>query len=283
MEYIENLSKTINYIENNLTNKLTIEDISRFSGYSKFHFQRLFHQVVGETVGQYIMNRRLAEAATLLVNDSMSILQIALQLGYESHEVFTRAFNKRYKMSPYQFRQTGVTTEFIYKNPIDVQYLTNKNNNILGDIEEVMLEELRLTGYMASNTSHEEIYASWSKLRRDIDIYDKRDMYVYGVLHYPESFGLEIDFKYIAAVEKAEIVQLPNQELKEVILPKNNYLIFTHQGLAKELPLSYEYIYGVWLPKSKYLANGLFDFERYRSFEEGTKQTIQICIPITSK
>ncbi|MGM7684391.1 AraC family transcriptional regulator [Cytobacillus sp. Hm23] len=61
MEYIENLSKTINYIENNLTNKLTIEDISRYSGYSKFHFQRLFHQVVGETVEQYIMNRRLAE------------------------------------------------------------------------------------------------------------------------------------------------------------------------------------------------------------------------------
>ncbi|MGM7685090.1 GyrI-like domain-containing protein [Cytobacillus sp. Hm23] len=230
-----------------------------------------------------LLDREQFKAATLLVNDSMSILQIALELGYESHEVFTRAFNKRYKMSPYQFRQTRVTSEFMYKNPIDVQYLTNKNNNLLGDIEEVSLEEIRLAGYMASNTSHEEIYASWSKLRRDIDKYEKRDTYVYGVLHYPESFGLEIDFKYIAAVEEAEIVQLPNQELKEVILPKSNYLIFTHQGSTKELPLSFEYIYGVWLPKSKYLANGLFDFERYRSFEEDTKQTIQICIPITSK
>ncbi|MDX8360323.1 AraC family transcriptional regulator [Cytobacillus sp. IB215316] len=283
MEYIENLSKTIIYIENNLTNKLTIEDISHYSGYSKFHFQRLFHQVVGETVGQYIMNRRLSEAATLLVNDSMNILQIALELGYESHEAFTRAFNKRYKMSPYQFRQLGVTAEFIYKNPIDVQYLTNKNKNLLGDIEEVTLEDLRLKGYMATNTSHEEIYASWSKLRRDIHKYDKTDTYLYGVLHYPESFGLEIDFKYIAAVEEDEIIQLPNQELKEITLPKSNYLIFNHQGSAEALPLSYEYIYGVWLPKSKYVANGLYDFERYRSFEEGTKHAIQICIPITSK
>ncbi|MFS1514375.1 AraC family transcriptional regulator [Chengkuizengella sp. SCS-71B] len=280
MDYIDNLSKTINFIENNLRNKITIEQISRQSGYSKFHFQRLFHQVVGETVTQYIMNRRLTEAAKKLISDDKSIINVAFEFGYDSHEVFTRAFKRRFNMSPYQFRQSAMTTEFLYKKPIDIQYLTNKNFNLSDDIEEISLQNILLTGYQASNGSREAILSSWSKLRGNICTMDDNNFTAFGFIQYPDSFGLEIDFTYLAAVESIHINNNNDPDLKDVSLPKSKYILFSHKGSTKDLPLSYEYIYGVWLPKSKYVVSSSYDFERYRATEDPTNPEIQICIPV---
>ncbi|MDP5275016.1 helix-turn-helix domain-containing protein [Chengkuizengella axinellae] len=280
MEYIQNLSKTINYIENNLKQKLTIEEISQYCGYSKFHFQRLFHQVVGESVGQYIMNRRLAEAAKALVSDSRRILDIALEFGFDSHEVFTRAFKRRFQLNPYQFRKSGLTTEFVYKKPIDIQYLKNKNLNLIVDMEELSLESLLLKGYQAANGSREAILLSWSKLRNNIQSNENGDFAAYGVIQYPDSFGLDIHFTYLAAAESIHIHNKTDSTLKEVILPESKYIIFSHKGSTEDLPLSYEYIYGVWLPKSKFKLRGSYDFERYCAFWDRKDRDIQICIPV---
>ncbi|WP_160646948.1 helix-turn-helix domain-containing protein [Chengkuizengella marina] len=280
MDYIENLSKTIIFIEDNLTNKITIEQISKQSGYSKFHFQRLFHQVVGETVAQYIMNRRLTEAAKKLVSDTTSIIDVAFEFGYDSHEVFTRAFKRRFKVSPYQFRQIRITTEYLYKKPINTQYLTNKNFNLLDDIEEVSFENMLLSGYQTANGSREEILSSWSKLRGNITAIDERDFNAYGVIQYPDTFGLEIDFTYLAAVKSVHLKNHNDPDLKSVSLPNSKYIVFSHRGSTKDLPLSYEYIYGVWLSKSKYVVSSSYDFERYHSFADRSNPVIEICIPV---
>ena len=62
MDWIQSLSKAIHYIENNLTNPLNIEDISRKVYASGSHFQRIFNLVTGMTMGDYIRSRRLSLA-----------------------------------------------------------------------------------------------------------------------------------------------------------------------------------------------------------------------------
>jgi AraC-like DNA-binding protein len=59
VNWIQNLSRAIHYIENNLTNDIGIDEVSSQAYTSSSHFQLVFHVVMGMTVGEYIRNRRM--------------------------------------------------------------------------------------------------------------------------------------------------------------------------------------------------------------------------------
>ncbi|MBH9787938.1 helix-turn-helix transcriptional regulator, partial [Clostridioides difficile] len=84
MDYFERIQNAIEFIEKNLHEKLTITDISSQSYFSAFHFQRLFQAITGFSVQQYIRNRRLSEAASLLATTTQNILEIAINFQYGS-------------------------------------------------------------------------------------------------------------------------------------------------------------------------------------------------------
>ncbi len=66
MDYYKRIQHSIEFIEENLQNNISIKDISSESCFSAFHFQRLFQAITGFSVQEYIRNRRLSEAARLL-------------------------------------------------------------------------------------------------------------------------------------------------------------------------------------------------------------------------
>src|SRR5262245_7049845 len=105
MDYSEPINQAIDYIENNLTEAVTLEKISAAAGYSPFHFGRLFLALIGETPGEYLRKRRLSEAARELVVSRRKILDIALDYQFQSQEAFTRAFKKRFRVSPALYRR----------------------------------------------------------------------------------------------------------------------------------------------------------------------------------
>lgn len=101
---VENIITVINYIENHLTEKLTLSAIAIAVGYSKYHLHRMFMETVGLSIHNYVQRRQLTEAAKLLVFSDTSILEIALMAGYESQQAFTYIFKQMYKKSPYEYR-----------------------------------------------------------------------------------------------------------------------------------------------------------------------------------
>ncbi|AZV58067.1 helix-turn-helix transcriptional regulator [Clostridium sp. AWRP] len=105
MNYNACIRKSIDYIENNLNNKIELEDIAHKVFLSKYHFHRIFHSVVGEPVAEYIRRRRLKEAANELLNTDNKIVDIALKYQFSSQESFTKAFKKLYGMPPREFRR----------------------------------------------------------------------------------------------------------------------------------------------------------------------------------
>ena len=74
---------------------------------SPTHFQRTFARLVGESPKKYGDRLRLEAAAMLLLCSEASVLDIALDVGFGSHEVFTRAFRQHFEMSPRAFRQAN--------------------------------------------------------------------------------------------------------------------------------------------------------------------------------
>lgn len=81
---IQNITAVIEYIEAHLTEKLDLDTIADAVHYSKYHLHRMFADMTGLTVHDYIQRRRLTEAAKLLVFSDKPILEIALLAGYES-------------------------------------------------------------------------------------------------------------------------------------------------------------------------------------------------------
>jgi len=99
------IQKTIEWIEAHLHEQISPDDIDVVSGFSKYHFHRVFQTSVGMSVSEYIRIRRLAKAASILLNTDERIIDIAFYYQFESQESFTRAFKKLYGLPPGQYRK----------------------------------------------------------------------------------------------------------------------------------------------------------------------------------
>ncbi|WP_260952667.1 helix-turn-helix domain-containing protein [Serratia marcescens] len=97
----------IEWINENLEEQLHIERISAKSGYSKWHFQRIFKEETGISLGKYIRERKLSHAYQLLVNTDMSVIDISTSLGFTSQQVFSRTVKKELRRSPRDIRKNG--------------------------------------------------------------------------------------------------------------------------------------------------------------------------------
>ena len=109
MNWIESISRAIEYIENNLTNDLKIEDIASYSYISSFYFQKGFAIICGYGVGEYIKNRRLSMAGKEVLNTDKKIIDIAMEYGYDSQDSFTKAFKRFHGVTPKEVRNNGAT------------------------------------------------------------------------------------------------------------------------------------------------------------------------------
>ena len=118
---IANIEKAIDYIENNLSNKLDLDKISEAVHYSKYHLHRLFSDTVGMTIHDYVGRRQLTEAAKLLVFSDRPIIEIAFICGYESQQAFSSTFKSMYKIPPAQYRENR---EFY---PLQLRFTLHRN------------------------------------------------------------------------------------------------------------------------------------------------------------
>ena len=104
----EIVKKVIDYIEKNLEKEISLEDISKNIGYSKFHLNRIFTAYTEITMYKYLQNRRLTVAAEKLVRTDKPITQIAHETGYDSQQSFSFAFKQLYLYPPKVYRNIGI-------------------------------------------------------------------------------------------------------------------------------------------------------------------------------
>lgn len=102
------IKRIIDYIENNLDRKLSLDEIAKEAGYSKFHLNRVFLECVGCTIYKYTQMRRLTVAAEKLVHTQKPIIEIAYEANYSSQQSFTYAFRQLYGDPPQVYRAIKV-------------------------------------------------------------------------------------------------------------------------------------------------------------------------------
>ena len=89
------IAESLNYIENNIKDKITIDEIASNAGYTKFYFSRLFKQEMKVSVMEYVRERKSIYATREILNGN-KILDVAIEYGWESHSGFIKAFKSYY-------------------------------------------------------------------------------------------------------------------------------------------------------------------------------------------
>lgn len=94
---------------NNLDEDLSLDALAERTRLSAYHLHRVFAATLGETPKQFTLRLRLGRATAMLLSERETVLDIALACGFRSHEVFCRAFRRRFGMSPSAYRERGFT------------------------------------------------------------------------------------------------------------------------------------------------------------------------------
>ncbi|MFZ5969199.1 MAG: AraC family transcriptional regulator [Bacillota bacterium] len=108
---LKELNHVIDYIEDHLTDEISLEKISEYAGVSDFHFRKIFLYLSGLTLNEYIKNRKLSEASMDLLNGE-KVTDVALKYGYQSMDGFTRAFKKWSGFLPSDVIKKGISKSF---------------------------------------------------------------------------------------------------------------------------------------------------------------------------
>jgi AraC-like DNA-binding protein len=109
-------SSAISYINSNLNDKITVDEIAEVCHMSKYYFCRRFKQIVGYTVMEYILNTRLANAKVLLTSTDLAISEISERCGFSGFSYFSRVFKENCGITPNEFRKRGVVLESLTTN-----------------------------------------------------------------------------------------------------------------------------------------------------------------------
>jgi AraC family transcriptional regulator len=98
------LKRVIDFIRAHLNQDLSLASLAAQTGFSSYHFARLFRQTVGESPHQFVLRQRLETACHLLERTKMSPAQIALECGFANQSHLTRLFKQRFDLTPHAFR-----------------------------------------------------------------------------------------------------------------------------------------------------------------------------------
>lgn len=123
--YVSAIRDTIEYIERNIGESLPLSALSMQAGVSDFHFNRMFKTVSGMTLKQYVLGRKLTRAFEEMRCTDQSVLEVALDMGFEYPEVFSRAFKKQFGFSPSQVRCSNVRVQEVKKAAIVERDIVN--------------------------------------------------------------------------------------------------------------------------------------------------------------
>jgi AraC family transcriptional regulator len=104
-EYTRRMNRVLDHIDQHLDAPLELAILAGLAHFSPFHFHRLFGAWMDETLGAYLQRRRLERGAQALVlHPELSVLAIALAVGFGSGEAFARAFHKHFDCTPSAWR-----------------------------------------------------------------------------------------------------------------------------------------------------------------------------------
>ncbi|HEV2695710.1 MAG TPA: AraC family transcriptional regulator [Verrucomicrobiae bacterium] len=294
MEYLQHIQRAVNYIETHLADELAVDAVARVAGLSRWHFQIIFHAMVGDTLAEYIRKRRLTAAAIALGATKSRVIEIALEAGFGSQESFTRAFKTMFGVPPGECRRCGLKAVMIRHKPkITRSYLNHLYQHItmkpvikhIGKFKVIGLDARFISAVSPDADNFRIIPPLWEKfLKRLPEIKGLTARVQYGVVVCLDERAKKAhpdEMLYMACAPVKASTTAP-RGMKSLIIPAGEYAVFTHKGPVANLGHTLNYIYASWLPKSGRTLRAAPHLEMLDArFKPDAKDSeMDVCVPV---
>ena len=263
MNQQEHINRAINYIVENFTQPPNLDKVAKISGFSKYHFHRLFKEFTQETLNQFTRRIRLERSAFYLYfQKEKSITDIALSCGFSSSQNFASAFKKHFNTTPSEYKKNRVCQGVIINDPKTIE----KYKIELKFIESF---DVIYDRYFGTYYNHSFNQTRAKALKKYAD-----KIYIGLFLDDPtitDNSRCRYDYGYVSQGLKA------SDGLKKQTIEANRYIVLSFK---KEEALDaieiWRYLFTNWLPRHGYTPDALMYFESV------DKEYIKFHIPIKS-
>lgn len=268
MEWIESISKAIEYIETHITEDLTTSDIAKEVCISSFYFQKGFSMLCGFTVAEYIRQRRLTLAGSELVSTDNKIIDIAMKYGYDSPDSFTKAFTRFHGSTPTAVRRDGAMMKSFASLKINIS-LKGGYTMDYKIIEKEAFTVLASGSRFKYDSCKEEIPKFWQEHYES----GKGNVVcgMYGI-NIDKSMGNSDEFEYLIADDYKTGNDIPEGFTTRVI-PEHTWAVFSCKGAMPKAMIDVnQKIFSEWLPNCKdyEIAEG-YNIETYTDINDYPK------------
>ena len=275
MDWVKTVNHAIDYMENHLTDEITLADIAKDAHLSAFHFQRAFTLLTGMSPAEYLRKRRLSQAGADLLNGDEKVIDVAMKYCYDSPESFTKAFTRFHGFSPMQVKK-GSPIRFMNRYTVR---LTIEG----GCIMEYKIEQWDAMDLLVhakdfhAETSEKEVPKFWDEYYEN-EAYRKIPGYL-GVCAQQKTDSDE--FRYGIGCKASDVNGVP-EGFEIIHIPAYTWAVFTCVGsMPDAIQAMWERIYKEWLPVSDYELIPDYDIENYLPGDPSSKDYVsEICIPV---
>lgn len=265
----EAIVSTIDYIEKNLYNKISLDDISQHTGISKYYLHRIFKSLTGESIIEYVQSRKLTASINELLNTNMRIIDIALDYGFEYEQSYIRAFKKAFGCTPLKVRSDQTSLSLVIKEKINTNNILSLGNSITYNPRFVFRQKFNLIGI-----KHKILSKSGDKTAnaygRDF-FYNYKDK-ISNTINPQVYFGYT-DWSssgfiyYIPSVQVPDLTKIP-EGMTGISIPAHKYVVFRFVGFFRPDDINGRHVgrllvqlYSKWIFKSGYKFADTFRFE----------------------
>lgn len=301
-DYLSRINRTFDYIEANIDKPITLEELANVANFSKFHFNRIFHSIVGETPFQFIQRVRLERAAMLmLTNKKESITEIAHRCGFSDLSVFSRNFKNCFHVSASRYRlqkpnNSNISQQDSKNHQIDekpAQYFCSElrtfkwrtkmkfNKSVeVKELPEMTVAYIRHIGpYKGDDKLFERLWNtlfSWAGPRGLIGGKDFKSLVIY---HDDPNITLEDKLRMSVCITVPDATKVEG-EIGKMKLEAARYMIARFELSAQDFQQAWDWVYGDWFPASGYQPDDKPCFEMYPEEPKDGKFIVDICVPI---
>lgn len=254
----------VKWIESHLETPLSVGDVALKSGYTRWHMQRMFKAVTGQSVATYVRERQLTKAAIALRITTISILDISLLYQFDSQQSFTRAFKKQFGCTPGRYRRAQEWDALGIKEPIMLDD-TGLPEESFVEIEEISLKACSRKYRSTLNSFHDSRREVRTKVWRvlcDNALFLPSIVYGFNkVLPGEQLLDEQILFYGVGIKTDQNIASL--SEYEDIVLEKGMYVQFSYQGERDKFQDFILKVYRSCLPKLGLIRRKGMDIERF--------------------
>jgi AraC family transcriptional regulator len=241
--YQQRIARVLVHIQTHLEDAIPLGELAGVANFSPYHFHRVFRGMVGESVKEHVRRLRLERAAQKLRSTDKSVLAIALDSGYETHESFTRAFEGMFGASPSTFRKSRKA--HVPQGSMPIQRKRVPLDVLVRKTDRFRVAFVRHVG------PYDEVGRAWEKLMSwsgRQGLLGPRTR-VLGIVHDDMEITPPDKMRYDAAISIADHVAASGEVgIQEI--ESGEYAVALHAGPYGQLGETYADLCGQWLPGS---------------------------------